>query len=214
MEKHLLGLKTSFCTEGLVAFRGSLILTHPIPPCAVFCSFQLSRNNGILTFPSVSKMTSHHLPMRRMTSHHLPMMMSCLYQLMSKTSTLHQPIRSTFFPWQNTSTIAFTFTPLRMSLNISFLLASSFRSMCVKLGLLQNKSAFLSSKASKISLGWRSIRAWLMLWLLMLTLTWTIWAGASYSLHHFLVVPATCSSNSKMPWPSIATLEVVISSLP
>src|SRR6266478_1610204 len=101
MEKHLLGLKTSFCTEGLVTFRGLLILSHPIPPCTIFCSFQLARNIGILIFPSVSKITSHHLPM----------MMSCLYQLMSKTSTLHHPIRSTFFPWQNTSTIAFRFAP-------------------------------------------------------------------------------------------------------
>src|SRR6266436_6548358 len=179
METHLLELRTLFCTEGMALFLGSLIPIHPTPLGAIFCYSQLARISGIPTFPSMSNITCLHvpclhLPMNKITCLHLPMMMktclhlpmtmmTCQYQPMRKMASQHQPIGKPFFPWQNTSAIVSMSAPLKLILIISFLLASSFRSMSVKLGLLQSKSALVSSNTFRASSGQIFIRVWLML---------------------------------------------------
>src|SRR5713101_1043023 len=129
MEIHPLIVKISFCSERMMVYlKESLILILFIPHYAMCFSFQLASFNGILKLPTTYQRIRMH-----------------------KQITMTRMANS--FPWHNIFAIVFTFIPHIWIPIISFLLANSFRSMFVNLGLSQSRSVFLSLGSCRMTLG-------------------------------------------------------------
>ena len=108
--------------------------------------------------------------------------------------------------WKNTSTIAFMFASLILSLTIFSLLVNFSRHTSVSLGQLLSRSALVNLLLFRTISRLSFIRDWQTLFLPM-TSTLITWAKEPFFLHLSLVAHAIYSSFARMPWPLIGTLK-------